>query len=540
MKSAIRRTPMATLGAVAPSGPAGMDDREVRPVPSGAAGVTTVVVAGVPGCGKTAVTDALLGRATPDPAPGTGAAHEGGTGPDPAATPAAVDNSAWMSYHHGDEPVAYAYVPGRRAPHPLSLDQVRAGDPAAVARGGPGRPPRRVEVLHPADVLRHVRLVDTPGVGGFDQAYVEIVLDALDDGAELLFVAEAATALQMSQLDFLAQVEQRDVAVTFVLTKIDAHPQWPAVLAANQKLVHDHAPGLATARWYAVSARCGCVSTPPAVEEAARGLAGVGVDALRRAFTEPRPGESTPPPVRPVAVDAPDAPRPPAPRVAPGATDERWTAVLEREIRSRRTAAAQRLAIDLAAVHVRCVRETTSEAGCARLASVFDRQLHALSLRATRSVENAATAIMHRVFAEILEVAPDDAALDRIRRATRRAVESADSGAPEWDRVLLVTSTSGVAATTGPGAVAGLAAVAPAAGGVLPPIGVALSAGCYTARHREGDRRRCRAWLQQTVHTLETELGREVARRFGDLREALVVVATDTLEHGVLLACPTT
>jgi hypothetical protein len=269
--------------------------------------------------------------------------------------------------------------------------------------------------------------------------------------------------------------------------------------------------------------------------------------ALRRALTEPAPGEPSPrqpngaadPAPNGPAVNAPNGPavNAPAPRVVDGVSDARWTEVLDREIRTCGIAAGQRLAIDLAAIHVRCVQETNSQDGCARLAYVFDRELHALSLRATRSVDEAATAIMRKVFGEILEGPPDQAAVERIRRATRRAVEVAESGTPAWDRALLVTSTAGVAVTAGHGAVASLAAVEqrPIWDELLPPMGVGLSANCYSARHSGSDRSRCRGWLQQTVHTLEIDLGREMAQRFEYLREALAVVAADTVDHGVLL-----
>src|SRR5262249_9184180 len=162
-----------------------------------------------------------------------------------------------LSFRYGQTPAAYAYVPGHRGPRPLSLDELRDGDLAALVRGGPGRPPRRVDVVHPAELLRHVTLVDTPGVGGLGNAYTDVALDALDQGAGLLFVTDASTALQPGELDFLAQVERRGVPVTFALTKIDSYPEWPAVLSADQNLVHSHAPGLATACWYAVSTLAG-------------------------------------------------------------------------------------------------------------------------------------------------------------------------------------------------------------------------------------------------------------------------------------------
>jgi hypothetical protein len=573
---------METLTAVAPTGPAAGATGRVSPAaPAGAAGVPTIVVAGAPRCGKTSVTNGLLAGPTSALAPVL--AHpEDAAGETGATLGAFPVTSSYVSFRHGAEPKAYAYVPGRRMPRPLSVEQLRAGDAGMLAHGGPGRPPRRVEVLHPADLLRTVSLVDTPGVGGFDGVYTEIVLDALAGGAALLFVTEASAALSGAQLDFLAQVEMREVPVTFVLTKIDSCPQWPAVLAANQKMVHDHAAGLATSRWYAVTTLRSCEDTAPAgVEEAARGLAGLGLGALRRGLTEPAPGEppltgplltappltapllaepvptepgpgdpvpTEPPPTGPAprrpdqpATGAPKRPEPPAtgaPRVRDGVTDARWTQLLDLEIARLGGGAGEQVAFELTEIQARCVRETNSPGGCVRLASLVDRELHALSLRTTRTVDEAATSIMRRVFGEILEGAPDAAAVERIRRATRRAVEDADSGPPEWDRVLLVTSTAGVAVTEGRGTVAGLAAVGPPAvdDQLLPPIGAALSAGCYSVLRGDADGSRCRGWLHKTIEALEYDLRREVAERFTYLREALALVAADTVDHGVLLA----
>ncbi len=549
MKSVPPRAPVAILGAAAASAatPTMAGKGQVtRVVPSDATGVSTTIVVGAPQSGKSSLVNALLGApalaplggsalvgiprsARPPSAPASPAGPtivttEIGTGPAAVARPV---TSAYLSFRHGDKPAAYAYGPGKRGPRPLSLEELRDGDLASLVRGGQARPPRRIDVLHPSELLRRVTLVDTPGVGGFDQAYVDIALDALDGGAALLFITEASAALQPVHLDFLAEVARRGVPVTFVLTKTDAHQEWPAVLAANQSLVHTHAPQLAGSPWYPLNTRAEN-GAAVSVEEAALGVAGIGVAALRRSLIEPAPGP---------VVKRP-APAAPTPRVVAGATDVSWMQVLDRQVRSRGVAVAQRLSIDLATVHVRGVQETGSGSGCARLAHVFDRELHALSVRATGAVEAAATAIMRQVFGEILDGVPDDAALARIRRATRRAVAAAESGKPEWDRILLLTATSGVAVTAGRGAVASLTAVKPRPldQALVPPIAVGLSAGCYLMwQQRVGDRKECQGWLQQTVRVLEQSLHRELAARFDLLREALTTVATDTIDHGVLL-----
>jgi GTP-binding protein EngB required for normal cell division len=537
VNSVVARAPVAPLAATATSLStltATGEDRVTEVVSTDANGVSTIVVVGASHCGKSSVINALLGPPTLAPAGGA------------VARPV---TSAYLLFRHGDSPAAYAYAPGYRGPRPLSLDELRDGDLAALVRGGPARPPRRVDVFHPAELLRKVSLVDTPGVGGFDQTYTKIALDVLDQGAGLLFVADSSTALQPAELDFLAQAERRRVPAVFALTKIDAHPEWPAVLSANQKLVHDHAPRLATAPWYALSTLPGHDAAPSVtvapvaapsvtVAEAAHGLAGLGVVALRRALTEPAPGEATVAGPAPGGVPPAGAPCASAPRVAATATDVRWLEVLDYEIRSRAVAIGQRLAVDLDTIHARCVPETSDESGCTRLAHVFDRELHALSIRATTTLEAAATTVMRSVFGEILESQPDEAALARVRRATHRAMESAEGGEPQRYRVLLVTATSGVAVTAGRGAVASLAAVPPRSleDALLPPIGIGLSAGCYAAWRSCGADRVCRGWLQRAIQVLEGSLERECARRFDRLRDALVAVATDTIDHGVLLA----
>src|SRR5262249_5466407 len=139
----------------------------------------------------------------------------------------------------------------------------------------------------------------------------------------------------------------------------------------------------------------------------------------------PAPGGATVAGPAPGGFPPAGAPRAPAPRVAATATDVRWLEVLDHEIRSRAVAIGQRLAGDLDTIRARCVDETSGESGCTWLPHMFDRELHALSIRATAALEVAATAVMRLVFGEILESQPDEATLARVRRATRRAVESA-------------------------------------------------------------------------------------------------------------------
>jgi hypothetical protein len=494
-------------------------------VPSDASRAVTTLVVGPALSGKSSLINGLLG--TPGLAP---------VAETPPADPPRAITSAYLSFRHGESPGALAYLPGNRGPRQLGLDELRTGDLAALVRGVQGRPPRRIEIRQAAEVLRAVTLVDSPS-GGLDRANADIALDAVDGGAALLFVTDASAALGPEQLDFLAEVEQRAAPVTFVLTKIDQYPQWPAVLVANQNLVHAHAPALATSRWYAVSNTTGRPPGTSTVEEAALGLSGIGPDALRRGLVDP-PRRELPAADRTAAV----------PKVVATGTDVRWMEILDRESRARAVAVGQRVAIDLANIHVRCVQQIGSGAGCGRLAYVFDHELHGLSARTTRLVDSVADILMRDVFTEILESPPDQVALARIRRAARRALASGAGDTPDgetpvavpvWDRILLVTATAAVAATSGHGAVASLAAVPPPplSETLLPPFAIGLSAVCYGMwQQKAPDRKQCQGWLQQAIRVLEIELQRELTERFNELRQALTVVATDAIDHGVLLA----
>lgn len=517
-----------------------------------AADPPAVIVAGTPRVGKSAVVAALLAS---DPAAGAPAVPVAPAGAQvtPVA-PVAPAVAGWpvrfVVYRHHADVGCSAYLPGHRDARAVEVEALSAQvGPGAVPPDGMPRAPRRIEITHPARLLTSATIVDTPGLVGVDSVYAEIVLDAAARGA-LLFVVDATRPLGAAQLELLAEVDKRGIATTFVLTKVDAFPAWPAVLAANQALVHSHAPGLAAARWFAVNALGGPVPTPaawagpvpairPAPEEAARGLAGLDVADLARSLLDGTvtgtDGRSRVP-VQPSPVT-----------VAPGATDDHWRQLLDRNIHARRAASLQRLAIDLAGILERGAAEV--ERGCAGLPELLDWELHRVSVRTTRLLDAAAQAVIRRVFGAILDVAPDERALAAIRGATRRALEQAGGAgvgdAGRWDRMLLLTATSGVAVVAGPGAMASQAAatVDDPAQRLLPPVAVALTAGCYLlwcrpldgAGRRPPDPDECRRWLRRAVRAVEVELERELSRRYADLHSALALVAEDAVDHGVLL-----
>jgi len=430
-----------------------------------------VVVAGLTCSGRSAAVDALVG-------------------PPPPAAP-------YVVYRWGERTAAVEHIPG--VPKPRT-----AGSPPARTR-----PPRRVEITQPAELLRSLTLLDTPGAGDLDASGRDVVLDAAQHGAGLLFVAAAGARLVGAELDLLAEASQRGIPVVLALAGTGSAVD-PDAMGANRTALRERAPAFADAGWVGTD--------PAALRQALLDLvaaAGAGTGAEERG-----------------AVGAVT--------VAAEATDERWREILDREIRVRRDSLLQRLAIDLATIHVRCVQEISSGRGCTCLPDALDRELHALSVRMTRTLDLAAHDIAGRVFAAVLDATPDPAVLRRILTAAGRAMDLRDGAVPE-DRVLLLTSTSGAAVLSGRAALRSLSALPAEAAGrppALRAVGVGLTAGCFLLwQQRTGaDKREGRRWLQQAVHVVEVELQHGLNQRFADLREALEAIASDTVDHGVLLA----
>jgi len=349
-------------------------------------------------------------------------------------------------------------------------------------------------VTHPADLLRRLSLIDTPGSGGMDAATVEIALDAAARGLGLLYVVDAAAPLGRADLDLLSAAAERVERIAFVLTRIDQHDEWPEMLAANRALLASRGPQLATAAWFPVSLDPGDV---------------FGVAELRHQL-ETWADE------RGWAGRAAEG-RPPAASTV-SATGDAWQDVLDREIQARRLAAVERISIDLATIHVRCVQELGSGKGCPELPRVLDRELHALSVRSTRALDTDTREVIAAVFGDLLDTAPGEAVLARIGAAARRAVESLRDDDRDQDRALLLTTTSGVAALAGPGALESLSATGDGEDTrrVLAPIGIGLNAGSFAMwqpKHAPGgppkqpDKKDCRRWLQHALREVEVEVG---------------------------------
>ncbi|WP_242624009.1 hypothetical protein [Micromonospora kangleipakensis] len=481
-----------------------------------------VVAAGPAGAGRRAVLAALLGL-------------------EPAML--AVPAGSCLLVNHARVPTRAAYVPGYRQPHSYGADPAAAGPALA-------RPPRRVELSVPDPLLRHFAVLDTPDTGPLGVAGGRVLLDAIGRAGALLFVISADQAFTAAELHLLAEVARAPVEVFFVVTpgatgwgpvrdggstedtgasvplpvRIGAPVQGrarvpvdPAAVsvAAHRAALLAAVPGLAAARWYPV--RQG--------EDAAlrRALVGWAADeGLRRASVQPPvlPGEHG------------------RVNVVPGFDPGDLGDGLDRQIRSCAQRIRQHLALELANIHLRVVQEIVFGVGPAGLPELLDRELEALSLLATAQCDQAVRTVLDEAAARVFGAPLAEGVRRRIVKAVRWGLADPPAGR-ELDRVLLVTSTAGVAGLSGAGAIDALAGF-PGAERVeaLPPVGVALSGGCWQHWRGPGtdDPNGARSWAQRALREVELELSSEVSRRFEVIRLSLGAVLTDAVDHGILLA----
>jgi len=121
--------------------------------------------------------------------------------------------------------------------------------------GGEQQPPRRVDVQAPIPLLQRLSIVDTPGVGGLNSMHGELAAEAAATATALLFVVDASSPFTKGELDFLATVGERVETVLFALTKVDQFRGWREILDADRRLLAEHAPRFAGAKFHAVSPR---------------------------------------------------------------------------------------------------------------------------------------------------------------------------------------------------------------------------------------------------------------------------------------------
>ncbi|MDM4722690.1 hypothetical protein QTQ03_24970 [Micromonospora sp. WMMA1363] len=447
----------------------------------------------------------------------------------------AVPAGSWLVLRDARVPSRAAYVPGYRQPHSYGADRLAAGPALA-------RPPRRVELAVPEPLLRHFALVDTPNTDTVGVASGRVLLEAAGRAGAVLFVIAADQAFTATELRLLTELAGARVEVFFAVTPgadggsppagestvdgtgaavgstgarpaVDPVGRAAVAVAAHRAALLVAVPGLTAARWFSVGSGD--------ADDLRRALVGWAADeVLRRASADPPvlPGAHGRVPVRP----------------APGP----WSDQLERQTRSVVQRIRQQVALELANAHLRVVQEIVFGVGCAGLPQLLDREMEALSLFATTQCDQAVRNLLDEAAGQVLGAPLAPGVRQRIANAVRWGLGDHSAG-EELDRVLLVTSGGAVTGLTGAGAIDALTGYPGAArDGVLPPVAVALSGGCWQHWRSPGnnDPNAARAWAQRALREVELELTREVSRRFDVIRLSLGVVLSDAVDHGILLA----
>ncbi|MFY1668719.1 hypothetical protein ACN27G_01970 [Plantactinospora sp. WMMB334] len=276
-------------------------------------------------------------------------------------------------------------------------------------------------------------------------------------------------------------------------------------------------PGLAGVRWLDLDP---AAADTAYLRQAMKDWA--GTEGLRRA--------SLSPPVAPGATRTVP--------VAPAAHAADWAERLDRRARGLAHRLRRDIALEMANIHLRCVREVVSGAGVPSLPALLDREVEALSLEVVAACDAGVDKILVESLGLVLGSAPDEGV--RLRAAAAVGWGLADDRrARDFDRVLLIRETGEVETVYGLGAVGALAGYPGGSGGsILPPLGVGLSGGCYQYWRNPAwaDPTRARSWLRRALRETEVELCREVSRRFEAIACSLTGVLADAIRHGRLLA----
>jgi hypothetical protein len=453
-----------------------------------------------------------------------------------------VPPASYLVVNHGHGRDVCAYLPGARAARPFRSASAPADEPATA------RPPRRVELSLPDPLLRHFALVDAPDTETLGVPGSRVLHDAVERGGAVMYVLSAGQLPGRFELDLLGDIARTNAAVFFVVTP-RADGTWFAPAraltaeAADVDLLAlgEVAPGLgddAPAAGAVEAQRLAIATAIPALAEVpwfAVDPAAGDTAFLRRALvdwaaTEGMRRASLNPPVPPNAMRTV--------RVAEGVHESDWAQRLETAARAETRVVRQRLAIELANVHLRCVQEIVFGTGPTGLPETLDREMHALSLLAVAECDEAVDRLLTSAVTQVLGAPPDEGVRRRVAAGVRRGLAD-DRAARDLDKVLLITSTAGVATVAGGGAVAGLAAYPVEPGRtILPSLGVGLAGNCYGQWRTAGpaDTNRARSWAQRSIRGVELELLREVSRRLEATHRALEGVLAEAVDHGILLA----
>ena len=116
---------------------------------------------------------------------------------------------------------------------------------------------REVEITHPAEILRNVVLIDTPGIGSTYRHNTEVTMNFLPQCDAALFLVSADPPITEVEVGFLKEISGRVARLFFVLNKVDylTDEEREQALAFYRKVLTRDAGIDPENRIFAVSAR---------------------------------------------------------------------------------------------------------------------------------------------------------------------------------------------------------------------------------------------------------------------------------------------
>jgi hypothetical protein len=188
--------------------------------------IPSILVAGEDKRGKSSLVNALIGS------------------PDISPVGVEVTTGCPISMFYSDPTRAAIVRYGQSTAEIVSLEDAQR---LSTIQGNPQNAEniRAVQIGVRSDLLEHLLLVDTPGVGGLDSGHAELTLQTLAFADALLFVVEAGTQFGAGELEFLRRASSRIETVILVMTKTDIHRGWRTILDDNLRLLQAKAPRFA-------------------------------------------------------------------------------------------------------------------------------------------------------------------------------------------------------------------------------------------------------------------------------------------------------
>ncbi|AOS66099.1 dynamin family protein [Actinoalloteichus hymeniacidonis] len=211
----------------------------------------SVVVVGETNRGKSSLVNALLNQQNLSP------------------VDADVATATYLAFGHAPEWSARACYGVGAEPIDIAVETLNSWVSVNHELPSGALPPRYVEVDGPVELLGNLRIVDTPGVGGLNEAHGELAAEAAANATALLFVVDSSAPFTSGELAFLTQISDRVETVLFALTKTDQYRGWRQILEANRALLAEHAPRFTDTEFHPVSARMHQLAAQAPTEAAA-------------------------------------------------------------------------------------------------------------------------------------------------------------------------------------------------------------------------------------------------------------------------------